>query len=235
MRIAIVTLVVLLIGCGGRADDARPADRAAVDQLLEEFGTPGPRDSALVAPRLITGPTLVVFWLTAADTLHPDDAASALDDMNYYTEQIMPRLTGWGVALVPTNADTLYIALPNQLHAEYTVRAARHGIHVLCEKPMAMTEKDCRAMIRACERNDVRLMVAYRLHFDKANLSTVDLIRKVTEGRTLVMVEHDMSVVFNLADRISVLVYGEVIATGTPAEIRASKAVQEAYLGTEQH
>jgi branched-chain amino acid transport system ATP-binding protein len=63
----------------------------------------------------------------------------------------------------------------------------------------------------------------------------VDLIRKVTEGRTLVMVEHDMSVVFNLADRISVLVYGEVIATGTPAEIRASKAVQEAYLGTEQH
>ena len=76
------------------------------------------------------------------------------------------------------DVDALYIALPNQLHAEYTVRAARHGIHVLCEKPMAMTEKDCRAMIRACERNDVRLMVAYRLHFDKANLSTVDLIRK---------------------------------------------------------
>jgi branched-chain amino acid transport system ATP-binding protein len=63
----------------------------------------------------------------------------------------------------------------------------------------------------------------------------VELIRKVTEGRTLVMVEHDMSVVFNLADRISVLVYGEVIATGAPEEIRASKAVQEAYLGTEQH
>jgi branched-chain amino acid transport system ATP-binding protein len=63
----------------------------------------------------------------------------------------------------------------------------------------------------------------------------VNLIRKVTEGRTLVMVEHDMSVVFNLADRISVLVYGEVIATGAPAEIRANKAVQEAYLGTEQH
>jgi ABC-type glutathione transport system ATPase component len=47
------------------------------------------------------------------------------------------------------------------------------------------------------------------------------------------MVEHDMGVVFNLADRISVLVYGEVIATGTPQEIRANKAVQEAYLGTE--
>ncbi|SDF41373.1 MULTISPECIES: ABC transporter ATP-binding protein [Thalassobaculum] len=59
----------------------------------------------------------------------------------------------------------------------------------------------------------------------------VELIRRVTQGRTLVMVEHDMGVVFNLADRISVLVYGEIIATGTPEEVRASKAVQEAYLG----
>ena len=63
----------------------------------------------------------------------------------------------------------------------------------------------------------------------------VELIRNVTEGKTLVMVEHDMSVIFNLADRISLLVYGEVIASGTPQEIRGNKAVQEAYLGTEQH
>lgn len=60
---------------------------------------------------------------------------------------------------------------------------------------------------------------------------TVDLIRRVTEGKTLVMVEHDMGVVFDLADRISVLVYGEIIATGRPEEIRNNKAVQEAYLG----
>lgn len=59
----------------------------------------------------------------------------------------------------------------------------------------------------------------------------VELIRDVTRDRTLVMVEHDMSVVFDLADRISVLVYGQVIASGTPAEIRASEAVREAYLG----
>ena len=63
----------------------------------------------------------------------------------------------------------------------------------------------------------------------------VELIRNVTRDKTLVMVEHDMSVIFNLADRISVLVYGEVIASGTPEEIRANKAVQEAYLGTAQH
>jgi branched-chain amino acid transport system ATP-binding protein len=62
---------------------------------------------------------------------------------------------------------------------------------------------------------------------------TVELVRHVSEGKTLVMVEHDMGVVFDLADRISVLVYGEVLATGTPREIRANPAVQEAYLGKE--
>ena len=61
----------------------------------------------------------------------------------------------------------------------------------------------------------------------------VEQIRRLTEGRTLLIVEHDMSVVFGLADRISVLVYGEVIATGTPAEIRGNKKVKEAYLGEE--
>ncbi|MBA3507799.1 MAG: ABC transporter ATP-binding protein [Betaproteobacteria bacterium] len=61
--------------------------------------------------------------------------------------------------------------------------------------------------------------------------NAVELIRTVSQGRTLVMVEHDMGVVFNLADRISVLVYGEVIATDTPACIRANPAVQTAYLG----
>jgi len=61
----------------------------------------------------------------------------------------------------------------------------------------------------------------------------VSLIRSVTEGKTLLMVEHDMSVIFGLADVITVLVYGEVIASDVPAKIRANKAVQEAYLGTE--
>lgn len=62
--------------------------------------------------------------------------------------------------------------------------------------------------------------------------SAVALIRKVSEGRTLVMIEHDMAVVFDLADRISVLVHGEIIASDTPARIKADARVQEAYLGT---
>jgi branched-chain amino acid transport system ATP-binding protein len=63
----------------------------------------------------------------------------------------------------------------------------------------------------------------------------VELIRKVSRGKTLIMVEHDMGVVFNLADKISVLVYGEVIASDVPQNIRGNPAVQEAYLGTEAH
>jgi branched-chain amino acid transport system ATP-binding protein len=61
----------------------------------------------------------------------------------------------------------------------------------------------------------------------------VALIRRLTEGRTLLIVEHDMSVVFGLADRLSVLVYGRIIASGTPEEIRGNPKVKEAYLGEE--
>jgi branched-chain amino acid transport system ATP-binding protein len=62
--------------------------------------------------------------------------------------------------------------------------------------------------------------------------AAVELIRGVSEGKTLIMVEHDMSVVFGLADRITVLVYGEVIASDAPTAIRGNARVQEAYLGT---
>jgi len=62
---------------------------------------------------------------------------------------------------------------------------------------------------------------------------TVDLLRELSVGRTLMIVEHDMDVVFSLCDRISVLVYGQVVATGTPEQVRNNAQVQEAYLGTE--
>jgi predicted dehydrogenase len=74
--------------------------------------------------------------------------------------------------------EAVYIALPNTLHAEYTVRAAKAGVHVLCEKPLATTEAECREMIRACEESDVRLMTAYRLHFEQANLTAIEAVRE---------------------------------------------------------
>ena len=71
--------------------------------------------------------------------------------------------------------------------------------------------------------------VAGMSHSEAQN--AVELIRKITEGKTLIMVEHDMNIVFDVADRISVLVYGEIIATDAPKNIRANPKVQEAYLG----
>ena len=71
--------------------------------------------------------------------------------------------------------------------------------------------------------------VAGMSHSEASN--AVDLIRRVTAGKTLIMVEHDMNIVFDLADRISVLVYGEIIASDKPENIRANSRVQEAYLG----
>jgi glucose-fructose oxidoreductase len=73
--------------------------------------------------------------------------------------------------------DAVYIAVPNHLHREYAERAARAGVHVLVEKPMALAEKDCEAMIRAADKAGVRLMVAYRLHFEAANLTALATVR----------------------------------------------------------
>jgi predicted dehydrogenase len=62
--------------------------------------------------------------------------------------------------------DAVYIGLPNSMHAEYTIRAARAGKHVLCEKPMAISSAECRQMIDACRQHNVKLMIAYRVHYD---------------------------------------------------------------------
>jgi glucose-fructose oxidoreductase len=73
--------------------------------------------------------------------------------------------------------DAVYIALPNSMHAEFTIRAARAGVHVLCEKPMAVTSDECHRMMAACRRARVKLMIAYRLHFEGLNLSAMDMAR----------------------------------------------------------
>lgn len=71
--------------------------------------------------------------------------------------------------------DAVYIAVPNHLHREYAVRAAKAGVHVLCEKPMAVSEEECEAMMDAAEQKQVKLMIAYRLHFEAGNLEAIRL------------------------------------------------------------
>lgn len=73
--------------------------------------------------------------------------------------------------------DAVFIALPNTMHEEYAVRALQRGIHVLCEKPMEMTESACRRMIEAADQNNSKLMIAYRLHFEEANLLSAQLLQ----------------------------------------------------------
>ena len=79
--------------------------------------------------------------------------------------------------------DAVYIALPNSMHAEYAIRAARAGVHVLCEKPLAVTVDECRRMIAACRKAGVKLMVAYRLHFEAVNLAAIDIARRGDLGK----------------------------------------------------
>jgi glucose-fructose oxidoreductase len=69
--------------------------------------------------------------------------------------------------------DAVYIAVPNHLHRRYAEGAARKGVHILCEKPLAHNEEDCQAIIEAAQKGGVKLMAAYRLHFEEANLEAI--------------------------------------------------------------
>ena len=82
-----------------------------------------------------------------------------------------------------SNVDAVYLVLPNHMHREYAVRAAAAGVHVLCEKPMAVTEADCEAMIHAAATHKVKLMLAYRLHFERGNLEAICIAKSGKLGK----------------------------------------------------
>src|ERR1700760_4012091 len=77
----------------------------------------------------------------------------------------------------------VYVARPNSMHAEYTIRSARAGKHVLCEKPMATSVADSMAMIKACKEANKKLMIAYRCHYEPTNLRAMQLIREGKLGK----------------------------------------------------
>ncbi|MFP5204671.1 MAG: Gfo/Idh/MocA family protein [Acidobacteriota bacterium] len=79
--------------------------------------------------------------------------------------------------------DAVYVALPNSMHAEYTIRAAKAGKHVFCEKPMATSVADCEKMIAACKSAGVKLMIGYRCHYEATNLRAIELIRSGAIGQ----------------------------------------------------
>jgi predicted dehydrogenase len=79
--------------------------------------------------------------------------------------------------------DAVYVALPNSMHAEFTIRAAKAGKHVLCEKPMATSVEDCERMMAACKNAGVKLMIAYRCHYEPTHLKAMSLIRSGAIGQ----------------------------------------------------
>ena len=86
-----------------------------------------------------------------------------------------------------TEIDIIYIVLPNAMHAEYVLRAAAAGKHVICEKPMAVTVEDCDKMIKACKEAGVMLSIGYRLHFEPYNIEMMRIGKEKPFGRITAM------------------------------------------------
>ena len=83
---------------------------------------------------------------------------------------------GYDEFLRSGSIDAVYIALPNNLHADFTIRAARAGVHVLCEKPMARSVEECDTMTQLRRAPRLKLMIAYRLHFEPENLKAIEIV-----------------------------------------------------------
>jgi len=113
---------------------------------------------------------------------HPDKAAKIADQYG------VPRSSIYNYENMNTfrdnhAVDAVYVALPNSMHAEYTIRSAKAGKHVLCEKPMAVNPKEGEAMIDACNAAKVKLMIAYRCHFNTTHIAAIKLLRDGALGQ----------------------------------------------------
>jgi predicted dehydrogenase len=93
--------------------------------------------------------------------------------------------------------DIVYVVLPNAMHAEFTIRAAKAGKHVICEKPMALNVKECEAMIKACQEAKVQLSIGYRLYFEPHHLEMRRLGTEKVYGEVKMM---ESSLGFAMAD-----------------------------------
>lgn len=113
---------------------------------------------------------------------HPDKAKKAAAAFNVPEHSIYSYENFDDMRNNP-DIDAVYIALPNSMHAEYTIRAAKAGKHVLCEKPMATNVADAKAMIQACAAANRKLMIAYRCQLEPTNLRAIELIRSGAIGQ----------------------------------------------------
>ncbi|WMJ73386.1 Gfo/Idh/MocA family oxidoreductase [Cytophagaceae bacterium ABcell3] len=114
------------------------------------------------------------FYLAGIVTGSPDKAKKWKEKYNLKDESIYDYSTFDNISK-NKEIEVVYIVLPNSMHAEYTIRAAQAGKHVICEKPMASNTLECKQMISACEDAGVRLLIGYRLHFEPHNQEIIKL------------------------------------------------------------
>ncbi|HEX3435624.1 MAG TPA: Gfo/Idh/MocA family oxidoreductase, partial [Pseudacidobacterium sp.] len=115
--------------------------------------------------------------ITALVSGHPDKARKMAAEYNV-PESAIYNYENYDEIRNNKDIDAVYIALPNSMHAEFTIRAAKAGKHVLCEKPMSTSVADAKAMIDACRQANVKLMIAYRCQYEPTNLRAIELIRQ---------------------------------------------------------
>lgn len=111
MRNGVLAAILWMLACQTRPHARGTPGSDAVD--LTRLVPHGSADSTLLIPRVITEPSVVLFWLRAADTLGADDRTDTFDDLKYYTEQVAPALEAGGIKLLATNADTVYVSTPD--------------------------------------------------------------------------------------------------------------------------
>ena len=121
-------------------------------------------------------------YLAGIVTGHPEKAAAWKKQYNIPDKNIYNYETFDEIAHNP-DIDIIYVVLPVFMHKEYTIRAAKAGKHVICEKPMALNAKDCEEMIVACKKADRLLSIGYRLHFEPHNMEIMRLGQKQVYGK----------------------------------------------------
>jgi predicted dehydrogenase len=114
--------------------------------------------------------------ITALVTGHPSEKGSKYAEMYGIPKSSIYTYEQYEQLASNKDVDAVYIGLPNSMHCEYTVRAARIGKHVLCEKPMAISSAECRTMIQECHAANVKLLIAYRVHYDPTWQQAIQII-----------------------------------------------------------
>src|SRR6187551_2589776 len=178
-------LAQLAVGAAGMTMGGRAFANVAVPKKKDRLGVAlvglGYYSTDLLAPALqLTKQCYLAGVVSGTPTkLQTWQQSHRLPDANLYNYESFDKIAN------NPDIDVVYIVLPPSMHAEYTIRAAKAGKHVWCEKPMAPSVSDCKNMIDACNKNKVKLAIGYRMHHEPNTQKLMELVKKQTYGKTI--------------------------------------------------